>query len=391
MNHSRHGIRAALAGITALALLATACGGGQDSNPSGPADLAKLDAGNYPISPRDLEKERTAETGAIQEAIKLGSFVPLITDLDSRLVHGRITAAGKITPQHPPTTWVTPSEKFTEFVPGLVAGWRTAGSRRENPNLGLNVELALLRFTSAELAVNAARVLAEETHKTNPPKHPLEIAGYPGHTFLSYNDAVETWLPRGDYVVKLFIRNVLATPPDPAPLLDFAKRALDKQFELLQGYAPTAADKLSENPIDPEGLLARTLPSPDLGTDEDHTGVYPVAAELHLRSRPDMMKRAYDDAKVDLIATAGSQIYRTGDPAAAERLLAALTEGLTASFYPYDSPPGLPDAKCYKAKSGSTFGCYLTYEHLLAEVVASQPQDLNQKMAAQYKLLTHGR
>ncbi|MEV6273860.1 hypothetical protein [Nocardia sp. NPDC051832] len=390
MNLSRHGIRAALAGLTAIALLATACGSGNDGAPNS-ADPAKLDAGNYPTSPRDLEKERTAETGAWQEAIKLGSFVPLMSDLDSRLVHGHSGVSGRITAQHPPVTWVTPADKFSEFVPGLVAGWRTAGSRRENSQLGLNAELALLRFANAELAANAARVLAEETHKKYPPKGPLEIAGYPGHTFLSQYDGVETWFPRGDFVVKLYVGNPLATPPDPAPLLDFAKRALDKQFELLQGYTPTAADKLPEIPLDPAGILARTLPSTRPGTYEDLTGVYPIAADLHLRNRPDLMKRAYDDARVDLIATAGSQVYRAGDPAAAERLLAALTNGITTTHYPYDSPPGLPEAKCYKAKSGSGFVCYLTYTHLLAEVEAGQPEDMNQKMAAQYKLLAHGR
>ncbi|MGW0248729.1 DUF7373 family lipoprotein [Nocardia goodfellowii] len=389
MNLPRRGTRAALAGLTVIVLLVTACGSGD--NPDSAPDMAKLDAGNYPTSPRNLERERTAETGAIQEAIRLGGFVPLMSDLDSRLVHGRSGVSGKITPQHPPFTWVTPVEKFTEFVPGLIAGWRTAGSRREQSQLGLNAELALLRFANPELAGNAARVLAEETHKKYPPKGPLDIAGYPGHTFLSQHDAVETWVARGDFVVKLYVGNPLATPPDPAPLLDFAKRALDKQFELLQGYTPTAVDKLAEIPLDPDGILARTLPSTRPGTYDDPTGVYPVAAELHLRKRPDLMKRAYDDAKVDLIATAGSQIFRTGDPAAAKRLLAALTTDLTATHRPYDSPPGLPEAKCYKDKRGTGLLCYLVYAHLLTEVEAAQPQELNQKMAAQYKLLAHGR
>ncbi|MEV0252201.1 hypothetical protein AB0H76_36835 [Nocardia sp. NPDC050712] len=374
--------------LTTIALLAVGCGGSESSDS---ADPAKLDAGNYPTAPRAVDKERTAETGAIQEAIELGSFVPLITDLDSRLVHGRIGVSGRITPQHPPVTWVTPADNFTELVPGLVAGWRTAGSRRAESRLGLNVELALLRFTTPELAAGAARVLAAEAHRKYPPKGPLEIPGYPGQTFLSHYDAVETWFPRGDFLVQLYVGNPLATPPDSAPLLDFAKRTLDKQFDLLRGYTPTAPDKLAEVPVDPEGLLARTLPTTNPGTYEDRTGVYPIAAELHLRSRPDLMQRAYADAGVDLIATAGSQVYRTGGPAAAERLMAALTTDYPTTHYPYDSPPGLPEAKCYKSRTRSQFVCYLTYAHLVAEVEADQPQDMNQKMAAQYKLLAHGR
>ncbi|MFC9892377.1 hypothetical protein ACFVMC_01670 [Nocardia sp. NPDC127579] len=389
MSVPRTRIRAALAGLTTLALLVTGCGAGDSAGPS--AEPAKLDAGNYPITPRNLDRERTAETGAIQEALRLGGVVPLMMDLDSRLVYGRPGVAGKVTAQHPPGTWVTPDERFGELVPGLIAGWRTAGSRRDSTQLGLNAELALLRFANPDLAANAARVLAEENHRKYPPKGPLEIAGHPGHSFLSQYDAVDTWVSRGDFLVRLYVSNALATPPDPAPLLDFAKRVLDKQFELLAGFTPTVADELAELPVDSEGLLARTLPAERPGTYEDPTGVYTAAADLHLRERPDRMRPAYADAGVDLVASAGSRVYRTRDAAAAQRLLAALSAPLTATHYPYDSPPGLPDAKCYKDKTGPRFLCYLAYEHLVAEVEAAQPADLNQRMAAQYQLLTHGR
>ncbi|MEU8896901.1 hypothetical protein [Nocardia sp. NPDC048505] len=385
---SARSLRVALASAVVLSLLAGCGGSGSDAG--GPAAPSKLDHGNYPTVPRDLEKERTPETGAIQEAIRLAGFVPLPMDLDNRLVFGT-AGTKKLTAQHPPVGWVDPNDKFAEVVPGLIAGWRTKGSRRTQAHLGLNVELSLLRFGSAEQATHAMNVLPGETHKKYPPKGPLEIPGYPGQTFHTQFDAVESWIARGDLLVKIYVSNALAVPPDPAPLLDTAKRFLDKQFELLKGYTPTPVDKLPDLPVDPEGLLARTLPVDKPGTYDDPTGVYPVAAELHLRTRPDLMRRTYTDARVDLIATAGSQLYRTGDPAAAQRLLAALTAAVPTDFAPYDSPPGLPDAKCFKKRIGVSLTCYLTYEHLLAEVVAAQPQDLNQRLAAQYKLLVHGR
>ncbi|MGW4736709.1 DUF7373 family lipoprotein [Nocardia xishanensis] len=388
--------RIALACLTVLLTLSAGCGAESTAR----VDTAALNPGNYPTVPRDLSALRTGDSGAVRESIRLGSVVPLLMDLDSRLVHGRTNFAGHhYTARNPPYrgSGISDLENFSEQAPGLVAGWHTGGSRRANRNFGLDVSIALLRFTTPEQATHAMHVLADEGIEKYPPKQPLEIPGYStGRTYLSAYDSVQSWTARGDYLLWTYISDGLATPPDRSPLLAFAKKLFDRQFELLDGFTPTPVEKLADTPVD--DLLARTLAAERQGTLEDVTGVYTVPAALHLESRPDLTRRALEDAGVDLIAYAGSRVYRAVDTTGAARLTAALATQVPPSYDPVDSPPGLPDARCFREDPGPPQSariilehrCYFSYDRYIAEVTANQPQDLAQRASAQYLLLAHG-
>ncbi|WP_431953615.1 DUF7373 family lipoprotein [Nocardia lijiangensis] len=388
--------RIALACFTVLLTLSAGCG----SEPAAGVDTAALDPGNYPTAPRDLSALRTTDDGAVRESIRLGGVVPLPMDLDRRLANGRTNFAGHhYTARNPPYrgSGISNLENFNEQVPGLVAGWHTGGSRRANRNFGLDVGSALLRFTTPEQATHAMHVLADKEIEKYPPKQTLEIPGYPtGRTYLSAHDSVQSWTARGDYLLWAFISDGLATPPDPAPLLDYAKKLFDRQFELLDRFTPTPTDALADTPVD--DLLARTLPAERPGTLEDVTGVYTVPTALHLESRPDLTRRAFEDAAVDLIAYAGTRVYRAGDSAGAARLTAALAAQVPPGYDPIAGPPGLPDTRCFREDPGPPQSariilehrCYFFYDRYVAEVTAHQPQDLAQRASAQYLLLAHG-
>ncbi|MCP2277092.1 DUF7373 family lipoprotein [Nocardia amikacinitolerans] len=388
--------RIALAFLTVLLALSAGCG----SEPAASVDTAALNPGNYPTTPRDLAALRTADAGAVRESIRLGSIVPLPMDLDSRLVHGRTNFAGHhYTARNPPFrgSGISNLENFGEQAPGLIAGWHTGGSRRANRNFGLDVAIALLRFTTPEQATHAMHVLADKGIEKYPPKQTLEIPGYPtGRTYLTAHDSVQSWTARGDYLLWTFVSDGLATPPDPAPLLAIAKKLFDRQFEQLDHFTPTPVEKLSDTTVD--ALLARTLAAERPGTLEDVTGVYTAPAALHLESRPDLTRRAFEDAGVDLIAYAGTRVYRASDPAAAARLTAALAAQVPPDYDPIDSPPGLPDASCFREEPGPPQSariilehrCYFSHDRYVAEVTANQPQDLAQRASAQYLLLAHG-
>ncbi|MET8871098.1 hypothetical protein [Nocardia sp. NPDC004604] len=400
MNHRfRNGVLC-FAIATALAMTA-ACGGSADPAPA--VDVSKLAPGNYPTTPRDIDKQRTAETGAVQESIRLAEFVPLMMDLDSRLVYNeRPFYLHPFTPQNPPRNgWLGGSvDNFDAAAPGLVAGWTASGHRRKDNSLGLNIDLTLLRFSNNAQANAAMNVFSDEKNGTYPRKGPLSIPAYPNaKSALSEFDAVQTWIAHDDYLLYTYVGNYLATPKDPAPLIDFTEKLLDKQFDLLKGYTPTPSDKVAQEPADIDGLVARTLPNQPAAGYADITGAYTPHAALHLEERPDISKRAFDDAKVDLIAHSDSSIYRTAGPAAASRLTASFLDQLTGLFEPTDSPPGLPTAKCSKKLDNDAtksrnlveFICYLTYDRYVAAITADQRQDLDQKLAAQYELLAFGR
>ncbi|WP_327095513.1 hypothetical protein OIE68_36835 [Nocardia vinacea] len=387
--------------IAAALATTAACGGSDDPAPA--VDVSKLEAGNYPTTPRDIDKQRTTETGAVQESIRLAEFVPLMMDLDSRMIYNhRPFYLHPFTPQNPPRNgWLGGSvDNFAAAAPGLVAGWTTSGHRRKDSSLGLNIDLTLLRFSNNAQAKTAMDVFSDEKNDKYPGKGPLSIPGYPNaKSTLSQYDAVKTWIARDDYLLYTYVGNSLATPPDPAPLIDFTKMLFDKQFELLKGYTPTPSDKVAQEPADIDGLVARTLANQPAEGYADITGAYTPHAALHLEERPDITKRAFDDAEVDLIAHSESSIYRTADPAAANRLTASFLDQLTGLFEPTDSPPGLPTAKCSKKLENDAtksrnlveFICYLTYDRYVATITANQRQDLDQKLAAQYKLLAFDR
>ncbi|MFE9327112.1 hypothetical protein ACIHDR_35800 [Nocardia sp. NPDC052278] len=81
-------------------------------------------------TPRTIE--RSEEQGAIQEALRLGEHVPLLIDVDSRMVFN-ITRSGNraFTQKHPPpaNSGVGNVEEFFGPVPGLIAGFGTYAQR----------------------------------------------------------------------------------------------------------------------------------------------------------------------------------------------------------------------------------------------------------------------
>ncbi|MBF6212503.1 hypothetical protein IU433_18835 [Nocardia puris] len=384
----------AYAAIAALIAVTTACGDGDDPAIAAAVDTAQLDPGNYPTTPRDIEGQRTAATGSLQESVRLGEHVPLMFDIDPRMIHGASSSSAKhISAERPPR--IGDVETFNERVPGLVAGWRTGGSQREGMTPGLSASSWVMRFQTAAQAEHAADVISAEENRQYPPKGELDIPGFPaGRTFHSQYDAVQSWTPHNEYLLYVYVSNSLATPPDHVPLLDFAKKVFDAQVERLAAYQPTPADQLSTVPADVDGLLARTLAPERAGTYDDYSGVYPVQVYLHLEARPDLAARAYQDAGVDYVAISGSTLFRTSDAAAAERLAAFLVTAET-EMTPDASPPGFPGAKCVKGDEGTPTAprpivdrlCFLPVGRYVAAVVSTQPQDLHQRLSAQYLLL----
>jgi len=373
----------------------TACGGGSEA-PAAPLDL---DPGNYPTTPRDLEAERTPATGSLQESIRLAEHVPLMMDLNSRLVFADVSNTPHFTEQHPPmSSGIGNVENFGEQIPGLVAGWRTGASRRVDTFLGLDATLDVLRFTTPQQAEHARNLLSATSHEKYPPTEQLDLPGHPGSlTFVSTYDAVQSWTTHGEYLMRTYVSDGLATPPDHIPLLEFTRTILDEQVRRLGSYQPTPADRLSEVPADIDGLLGRTLPYPEPDSYDNPTGVYPARVFLHLDSRPDLTARAFEDAGVDLVARGDSLVFRAADAAAAERLLGALA-GQHTDMDRTDAPAGTPPGtRCVQEPAGTAESprtyrltrCHLTYDRYVGAVAAYQPQDLSQRIAAQYLLLAH--
>ncbi|MBF6327477.1 DUF7373 family lipoprotein [Nocardia transvalensis] len=372
------------------AMLTGTVGCGKPSLESSPTvDVAKLDSGNYPVVPQDVATTRDEKAGAVQESIRMAEHIPLAHDIDNRLVYGHRKSSA-LTPTFPPR--LNSQANFNDLAPGLVAGWRTYGERHKELLLGFQVEVRVMRFTTAEQAARATEVVTHDSDAKYPPKGAVDIPGYPeSRAVVDPFASVRTIVARNNYMAYTYVSNNLTIPPDPTPLINYTKSYLDRLFDSLENYRPTAADKLSEVPADVDGLLGRTLPTDGPSSSG---GVYTLHAALHRHLNSELSKRAFEDAGVDLVAERAATVYRTADPGAAKRLLATFVTERADKYQPMDGPPGLPSAKCLKTTDqvaiDGRYICYFPYGRFVAELADDQPQNLYQQTAAQYKLLASG-
>ncbi|NKY56856.1 DUF7373 family lipoprotein [Nocardia flavorosea] len=371
--------------LVPIALIASmSCGGPESQSDSGP-DISALQPGNYRTNPRTSEEVRTPENVDVQESLRLGQHVPLIMETNPRLVFNPVVYRTKVlTPLHPPRIQ---DQDFHVAVPGLVAGWETVGQRREESSLGRTIELAIMAFAEPKQATHAAEFLSDMAlHGSSPPVGTIGIPGHPTAIGqVSEFGSLNVWVTQGNLMVETYIGAGVDIPPDTTGLAAEVKTVLDNLFSALGEYKPTPVDELGQLPVDRDGILAFALP----GSEPVAEMVLDPSSLLNFLQRPDLAKRALEDSGVDLAVHGGARIYRTADPAAAERLKAYFVSQLNAAQQPVDSPPGMPAAHCTDdPESTSSLSCIFTSNRYVAIIDGSnQIQDLHQQVAAQYLLL----
>ncbi|KAF0848334.1 DUF7373 family lipoprotein [Nocardia caishijiensis] len=392
--------------LVAFGLLLSACGGSEAATPTAPEiDVAKLDSGNYPTTPVDLEPTRVATSGALREAIRIGAATPLPVQYDSRFVFAKGQSGGlHLTTIDAPYFSGTGLEgdAINATLPGIVAGWETSGDRRDQINAGRTVSTVTLRFETADQALHAATELSNRA-----PGSPYPIPNYsdapaklePKPVPLPSQN-LRAWLPRGDLLLYILVTDWLGLPYDPAADAVVAQKYFDKQIEMLRSYSPTPLSDIAKLPLDTEGLLSRTLPTEAAKRPERTTSssaVYPAQAALHVESHPSAALAAYTDAGIDYVAFDAASVYRTRDTDAAARFHAWLDSEISddEAFVEADAPPNMPTFTCFSVdpKATSSFmskpTCQGTVGRYAIAVSASSMQDAHQRIAAQYKLL-HG-
>ncbi|MGW5450644.1 DUF7373 family lipoprotein [Nocardia sp. NPDC003979] len=360
-------------------------------------DIGKLDSGNYPTRPVDIEATRQPLSGAIREAVMLGVASPSPHDYDHRFVYHNLRVSRALTAGHPP--WYSGAdfenrEEALAAIPGVVAGWQTAGARRDSSDTGRRIDTMVVRYTTENQARFAYEELARRTEGV-----PGEVPGYAeAHVRVAIikdiyytSQKMYAWMVRGDLLVHAALSDPVSVPFDAAANADIIKRFFDKQLAMLANYSPTPVAEIDRRPFDVDGLLSRTLPA-----DERRSGaVYPRQALLHMANRPDQMGPAMADAGVDFAAFAGASVYRTRDAAAATRYLAAESADTASDsrYTPMDGPAAMPGTRCYNSKPGEWATastpplCMTTVGRYVIAAVGANPQETYQRLAAQYKLL----
>lgn len=400
-------VRSLLALLALTAIVATAgCSNateGDAAKKPATADTSELHPANYPTTPRPPLGNAGTE-GQYVEARRMADFIVMPFDVDPAL-----TAGGGIAFFNGPfkgadaigTFFDTffPDTAARNYVTGFMTSRQHEGGR--NPNLFAGV----LRYQAAEDAAAAADVLgvkggpdpARYPEYKAPDAAPTSIPGHPesrGLTWSGTGTTVTAYTPHGPYL--LVHQSYSTVGPDEA--MDLVTRAIDKQIPMIDQFKPTPVDKLAELPLDPDGLLARTLePRPDERR-RLKFGLYDVHAFRAFSDDPLGDEKLLNDAGVDQIAISGADVYRARDADAAATVLDAWAktreeggEWGTAM----DPVEGLPDSHCFKMenKPGSDaaytyYSCLFTADRYVVDLIANQKSALSQRAAAQYLLLT---
>ncbi len=110
-------------------------------------------------------------------------------------------------------------------------------------------------------------------------------------------------------------------------------KTLDQQLPLIDALTPTPLDALTTLPVDPTGVLARTIPIPD-GM-QVQSGSFSPHAALAMQSDPPHSQKVFSDTGVDVMTKAATTVYRARDDAGA----AAIVGDFTRKSAHISSPP----------------------------------------------------
>ncbi len=393
-----------VAGVAAAVLVA--CGGTDDSatpetNPamattteSPVVSPAALDAGGYPTAPRPpLGNAGDPNIGAIVEAQRMADHVVGPWEADADLS----------TPYLSTYYLLDAAPALAQFAPdgvaqqadrhGFVNGFASA---RQSTDKAVMIN-AVFRFpdpaaaTAAAADMNAAAATQAIRGATPAPAtipgHPEAAAStYPFTPHESGREwaVVRSFAPYGPFVFMQLVQSVDGL--DAATAL--VQKAIDVQGPRIDDFDPAPVDALAEVPLDPTGLLAKTLPAANSAA-KTKNAVYTRRGAMHFQSNPTGSKTLFTDTGVSTVAMALTNVYEAKSPGLASMVVGSFDREVTAQGATAAAAvPGLPDSRC--TARGKGFYCVAAAGRYAVEVNAETLSDAHQQMAAQYILLTAG-
>jgi len=402
-----------VAGILAATLVGcshtTTAGAPQPAPPSSGVTAARLDAGRYPTAPLPpLGDAGSARAGTLIEGRRMAAYVVGPWQADATL-----TAAGAQTT----ATVIESFDQLARVVWAPIAGGAYGlpfvvgfSSERQSPGTDPQMSLrnAVLRFADAAMASAAAQNMSARamsmprvpsaTPIVTAPEQAIPIPGHPdaAGALLTFQEGAQSvreltvFTSRGPYVLVQVAR--CASGPDcEAPL---AAHTLDLQLPLIDAFSLTAPDQFAALPLDPTGLVARTLPLPPDQATSTSGAAYPPAGALHLEDDPVEADPALKAAGVGEVAVNLTTIYQARDPAAAQTLARSYGDAAAKTPAAQSAPavPGLPQSGCTRVAGANglvpRYWCLATAGRYTIKAVARQLDNAHQQVAAQYRMLT---
>jgi hypothetical protein len=358
-------------------------------------NLAVLDAGNFPTTPRaPLGVAGDALRGGWAEGRRLASVVVGPWEVDADLIDYAQIESGVVKDVDAVNALL--GAPLGEALNGhnLLAGFSSARHTDKGPYKDLLttvLELASPADASATITEMAAKGAAlTMPFDTKPiPTQPFSIPRYPATTALTYQWTAQYPDPGPRFSVTAltahgqYVLAQTATSTDkPDTAAGLIATTLDLQQPLVDKFKPTPPDQMAQLPLDPDGLMAHTV-APRQENESISDGIYDAHGALHLATGdPVHLAALFKSAGVQQVSyVLETRVYQTPDTASAARLVADETGPNQVGGI-----SGMPKAKCFNETLG--YWCVARADRYAFEMQNEQEHALHQMMAAQYRMLT---
>ena len=396
--------------VTMLAGCGTATDGAGQSTPTAAltkVELAQLNTGDYPDEPlAPLGAAGAEDAGRRVEAQRMAPFVVGPWQVDPALVEGASPAGAVVVKNDEIGFFVWPFMAAGTADLPLVAGF-VADRHSADKTAPTALRNGVLRFADDAAAAAAVERITFWTTTIPPGKNmmptltePVRVMPIPGRP--SSSGLVLTFSDGGATVQELtvltahgpyLLLQVVRSPKGPDDAAVIAGRTLDQQLPLIDGFAPTDPGALAALPLDPTGLVARTLPLPPVEATPMSGAAYPPAGALHAADDPLVTAPVWSGTGVDEVSFGLATVYQAKDADGATALAQKL--GDAAAEQPSSqvtaAVPGLPQSRCTRVSDAAglvpKYLCLAAFDRYVLKSLARDFARAQQQLAAQYRML----
>ena len=364
----------------------TGSSGGSTESSSSTASSATGSSEAYPTTPLKYNRTpSTKESANLLEGRRIASALVVPTFIDSTYIRGgNLSTLPLRGPSAMKILFVDPMPSVAQRA-GMITGFSSARSSTTGALL-----VAAFEFGTAAQATAAVPAMAAASVDKDSDKGKAVVPGYAAAAG-QYGSTTESgayfqsFLAQGRLVLYVYISDKKQTAAQQAAL---AARTFKMQTASFAAFKPTAPTALMQLLVDPEGMLAHTIPN----TAKQATvvdGYMTAAGQLHYDTDPVGTKALFARAGVDAVGGGRATVYRARDAAGAGSVRDSFvaTSQKANSMQPYQLTSQVPGAGCLQAALNSTYYCVGTRGRYAFELAADSEADINAVMSAQYQLL----
>lgn len=357
-------------------------------------DVASLDVGNYPTKPQpSLGAAGTEFKGKLADARRMADFVVGPWEIDPGLVEPYaatalvLKSAAALELMGPKA--VAEAAGKHAFVNGFFSARQIEGQ-----TVLINAVIRFADDAAASAAAPAMGQAALDEPTSGAARTRVAVPGHDGTLTSSYpftdptvgkeQQTVRAYTAHGPYVLMQMANSYDGL--DAA--VGLVAKTLDMQAPLIDQFKPTPPANFAGLPLDPSGLLARTLLVPEADASVVQNWAYGPRGALHFQTDPVEAAGLFADTGTDVVASGKTTVYQTADAEAATTLSAAMTKQIErGDGTPAAKVEGMPESTCLQTPAVG-FYCATTQDRYAIEAQSAQLPDAQQMLAAQYAMLS---